>query len=42
MKYIASTPEDYINQHPEERQEIIEKLRSTIMKIIPEGFTRRY
>ncbi len=38
MKYKASTPEDYIKQLPEERQEIIEKLRSTIIKNIPEGF----
>jgi hypothetical protein len=38
MKYIANTPEEYINQLPEERQEPIKKLRAIINKNLPKGF----
>ncbi len=38
MQYQASSPEDYINQLPKERQEVIHKLRKTIRENIPKGF----
>jgi len=38
MKYTATTPEEYIAQLPEDRKEVIEKLRSVILKNLPEGF----
>lgn len=38
MKYDANTPEDYINQVPEERREALTKLRQVINKNLPEGF----
>lgn len=38
MKYNAKTPEDYINQVPEERREALTKLRKVINKNLPEGF----
>lgn len=38
MKYEASSPEDYINQLPEERQEPIKKLRAIIKQNLPNGF----
>lgn len=38
MQYKATTPEDYISQVPEERQEVLKKLRKTIQKNIPKGF----
>ncbi len=38
MQIIASTPEDYIEQLPEDRQHIIQKLREQILKNIPKGF----
>ncbi|MDX1446814.1 DUF1801 domain-containing protein [Lishizhenia sp.] len=38
MQYKADTPEEYIEQLPEDRQEVIQKLRSIINKNIPEGF----
>ena len=38
MKYDANTPEDYINQVPEERREALKKLRQVINKNLPEGF----
>ena len=38
MKYLAATPEDYINQLPEERQAPMQKLRETIIGNLPEGF----
>ncbi|SEB96680.1 protein of unknown function (DU1801) [Tenacibaculum sp. MAR_2009_124] len=38
MKYEATSPEDYISQVPEERKEVLEKLRKTIRKNIPEGY----
>lgn len=38
MKYEASTPEEYIAQVPEERKEVLEKLRETIKQNLPDGF----
>ena len=38
MKYKASTPEEYIAQLPEDRKEVIEKLRRVILKNLPKGF----
>jgi uncharacterized protein YdhG (YjbR/CyaY superfamily) len=38
MKIDANTPEDYINQVPEERREALTKLRQVINKNLPEGF----
>lgn len=38
MQYKADTPEDYINQVPEERKEVLKKLRETINKNLPKGF----
>jgi len=41
MKYIANSPEEYINQLPEERQDSFNKLRNTIIKHLPLGFEER-
>ena len=38
MQYKANSPEDYINQVPEERQIALKKLRETINKNLPKGF----
>lgn len=38
MKYQASSPEDYIAQLPEDRQEPMKKLRSIINKNLPDGY----
>lgn len=38
MQYKADTPEDYINQVPEERQNTLKKLRKTIKDKLPKGF----
>lgn len=38
MKYKASSPDDYVNQLPEERKEVVSKLRAIIKKNLPEGF----
>lgn len=38
MQYKATSPEDYINQVPEERQPVLKKLRSEITKNLPKGF----
>ena len=38
MQYKANSPEDYINQAPEERQAVLKKLRKTITDHLPEGF----
>lgn len=38
MQYKASSPEDYINQVPKERQEALKKLRQTIKNNLPKGF----
>ena len=41
MKYIANSPEEYINQLPDERQDSFNKLRNTIIKHLPLGFEER-
>lgn len=38
MQYQAETPEDYINQVPEERREVLKKLRKIIKNNLPKGF----
>ena len=38
MQYNANSPEDYISQVPEERQETLKKLRKIINENLPEGF----
>lgn len=38
MQYKATSPEDYINQVPEERQETLKKLRKVINANLPKGF----
>lgn len=38
MQYKATSPEDYINQVPEERQAALKKLRKIINKNLPKGF----
>lgn len=38
MQYKANSPQDYISQVPEERQEALIKLRKTITQNLPKGF----
>ncbi|MBR9913570.1 MAG: DUF1801 domain-containing protein [Algicola sp.] len=38
MQYDATSPEDYISQVPQERQDALKKLRTVINANIPEGF----
>lgn len=38
MEYNATSPEDYISQVPEERQDILKKLRKIINQNLPKGF----
>jgi uncharacterized protein YdhG (YjbR/CyaY superfamily) len=38
MQYKATSPEDYIRQVPEERQETLKKLRKVINANLPKGF----
>jgi len=38
MQYEAQSPEDYINQVPEERQDSLKKLRQVIKDNLPNGF----
>ncbi|WP_040252451.1 DUF1801 domain-containing protein [Psychroserpens mesophilus] len=38
MQYKATTPEDYIKQVPEERQDALKKLRKVIHDNLPKGF----
>ncbi|GAA3778571.1 DUF1801 domain-containing protein [Corallibacter vietnamensis] len=38
MQYKASSPEDYISQVPEERQDVLKALRKTIKANLPKGF----
>lgn len=37
MRYEATSPEDYISQLPEERQEPIKKIRQVILDNLPKG-----
>ena len=39
MKIEATTPEQYIEQLPDERKEAISKLRKVILENLPQGFT---
>lgn len=39
MKSIASSPNEYISQLPEERHEPMERLRSVILKNLAKGYT---
>ena len=38
MQSKATIPEQYINELPEDRKEVIKKLRKTILDNLPEGF----
>ena len=38
MEYNATSPEDYISQVPEERQDILKKLRKIINQNLPKSF----
>lgn len=38
MASTINTPEEYLNQLPEERQEVMDKLRKTILKNLPKSF----
>jgi len=38
MQYKATSPEDYISQVPEERQNALKKLRQVITDNLPQGF----
>ncbi|MCL6603008.1 MAG: DUF1801 domain-containing protein [Paenibacillus sp.] len=38
MKYEANNPEEYISQLPQERKEVMERLRQTIKHNLPDGF----
>tara|TARA_R110000868_G_scaffold183478_1_gene424774 strand:- start:261 stop:716 length:456 start_codon:yes stop_codon:yes gene_type:complete len=38
MKYVANSPNDYIDQLPQERREVIEKIRAVILQNLPQGF----
>ena len=38
MQYKANAPEEYINQAPEERKEILQKLQKIINQNLPKGF----
>lgn len=38
MQYKADSPEDYIALLPSERQEVISKIRKTILENLPKGF----
>ena len=39
MTIKAGSPEEYISKVPEDRKEAIEKLRQTVLKNLPKGFT---
>ena len=38
MQYKADSPEEYIAQLPEDRQQVITQLRNTILDSLPKGF----
>ncbi len=38
MQTQASTPDKYVEKLPENRKEVIQKLRDTIKKVLPKGF----
>jgi uncharacterized protein YdhG (YjbR/CyaY superfamily) len=39
MQYNATTPQEYLDQLPEERQEAMHKLRQTVLNNLPKGFS---
>ncbi len=41
MRILASTPDDYIDQLPYDRQQALSRLRSVILENLPEGFEER-
>ena len=41
MQYKAASPEEYLAQLPEDRQEVISKLRKVINDNLPEGFSEQ-
>ena len=41
MQYDANTVDEYINQLPEERKEVLTKLRAVINKNLPKGFVEQ-
>ena len=41
MQTKADTPDHYINQLPEDRKVVMEKLRLTILSNLPDGFTEQ-
>lgn len=38
MQYKADAPKDYIAQLPEERKQVVSKIRKTILNNLPKGF----
>lgn len=38
MQYEATSPDDYIKQLPDDRKEVVQKLRQTIKDNLPPGF----
>jgi uncharacterized protein YdhG (YjbR/CyaY superfamily) len=38
MTYEANTPEEYIEQLPEDRKQAVQKIRAVIKKNLPKGF----
>lgn len=38
MQIQADTPEEYVEKLPEERKEVIQKIRTTVNKVLPKGF----
>ena len=38
MQYKADSPDDYIAQLPEERQEVVSQIRTVILQNLPKGF----
>ena len=38
MTYEANTPEEYVEQLPEDRKQAVQKIRAVIKKNLPKGF----
>lgn len=38
MQIQADTPEEYVEKLPEDRKEVIQKIRTTVNKVLPKGF----
>jgi len=41
MQSAATSPEQYLTELPEDRREVIKKLREVIIKNLPDGFSER-